>query len=65
MEEGGNFRGGLAICHSPFKEYKQDHDGCWISYWKNLPHRHHHKTRKIYTEDKKAYFKAHPEKLAK
>ena len=47
------------------KEYRREHDGCWICYGKNLPHKHDHKTCKIYTEDKKAYFQAHPEKVPK
>ena len=48
-----------------FKEYRREHDGCWICYRKNLPHKHDHKTCKIYAEDKKAYFQAHPEKVPK
>ena len=53
--------------HPPlsFKEYRREHDGCWICYGKNLPHKHNHKTCKIYAEDKKAYFQAHPEKVPK
>ena len=49
----------------PFKQYRREHDGCWIRYGKNLPHKHDHKTWKIYAEDKKAYFQAHPEKVPK
>ena len=48
-----------------FKEDRREHDGCWICYGKNLPHKHDHKTCKIYVEDKKAYFQANPEKVPK
>ena len=48
-----------------FKEYRREHDGCWICYGKNLPHKHDHKTCKIYAEDKKAFFQADPEKVPK
>ena len=47
------------------KEYRREHDGYWICYGKNLPHKHDQETCKIYAEDKKAYFKAHPEKVPK
>ena len=49
----------------PFKEYRWEHDGCWICYGKNLPHKHDHKTCKIHAEDKKAYFQAHHGKVPK
>ena len=26
-----------------FKEYRREHDRCWICYGKNLPHKHDHK----------------------
>ena len=45
-----------------FKEYRWEHDGCWICYGKLLPHKHDNKTCKIYAEDKNAYFQGHPEK---
>ena len=48
-----------------FKEYRREHENCWICYGKNLPHKHDHKRCKIYAEDKKAYFQAHPEKVPK
>ena len=48
-----------------FKKYKQEHDGCCICYGKNLPHKHDHKTCKIYAENKRAYFQARPEKVPK
>ena len=48
-----------------FKEYRRENDGCWICYGKNLPHKNDHKTCKIYAEDKKAYFQAHPQKVPK
>ena len=48
-----------------FKEYRLEHDRCWICYGKNLPHKHHHKTGKIYAEDKEAYFQGHPEIVPK
>ena len=46
-----------------FNEYRREHDGCWLCYGKNLPHKHDHKNCKIYAEDKKAYFQAHPDKV--
>ena len=65
-------RGGMGTppqrIHNPplsFKEYPRERDGCWICYGKNLPHKHNHKTCKIYAEDKKASFQAHPEKVPK
>ena len=51
--------------HLTFKEYRHNHDGCWICYWKNPPHKHAHNTCKIYAEDKKAYFEANTEKVPK
>ena len=48
-----------------FKEYRREHDGCYICYGKNLPHKHDRETCKIYTEDKRAYFQAHLEKVPK
>ena len=47
------------------EEYRRKHDGCSICYGKNLPHKHAHKTCKIYAEDKKAYFQVHPERVPK
>ena len=58
-------RGGMGKPPLLFKEYRREHDGCWICYGKNLPHKHDHKTCKIYAEDKKAYLQAHPEKVPK
>ena len=48
-----------------FKECRREHDRCWICYGNNPPHKHDHKMCKIYAEDKKAYFQAHPEKVPK
>ena len=48
-----------------FKEYRQKHDGCWICDGKSLPHKHNHKTCKIYAGDKKAFFQVHPEEVLK
>ena len=48
-----------------FKEYRREHDGCWICYGGNLPHKHDDRRCKIYAEDKKAFFQAHPEKVPK
>ena len=33
--------------------------------WADIPHKHDHKTCKIYAEDEKAYFQAHPEIVPK
>ena len=62
MEKPPRRIGGLPLS---FKEYRRKHDRCWICYGKNLPHKHDHKTCKIYAEDKKAYLQAHPEKVPK
>ena len=48
-----------------FNEYRWEHDGCWISFGRNLARKHDHKTCKIYAEDKKAYLQAHPEEVPK
>ena len=32
-----------------FKEYRREHDGCWIYYGKNLPHKRNHK-RKFHSD---------------
>ena len=45
-----------------FTEYRREHGGCWVCYGKGRSHRHDHKTCKVYEEEKRAYFQAHPEK---
>ena len=62
---GGRGRPPGRIGNAPlsFKEYRREHEGCWISYGKNFPHKYDPKTCKIYEEDKKAYFQAHPVKV--
>ena len=46
----------------PFREYRSQHDGCWVCYGKGNNHAHNHRQCKVYQADKKAYFAAHPEK---
>ena len=48
-----------------FREYRSQHDGCWVCYGKrnNLAHDHRH--CKVNEEDKKTYFAAHPDKKPK
>ena len=43
--------------------YRREHAGCWVCYGKVRSHKHDHKTCKVYEEDKRAYFQAHPEKV--
>ena len=44
-----------------FREYRSQHDGCWVCYGKGNNHAHDHRQCKVYKADKKAYFAAHPE----
>ena len=43
-----------------FREYRSQHDGCWVCYDKGNNHAHDHRQCKVYEADKKAYFAAHP-----
>ena len=48
-----------------FREYRSQHDGCWVCYGNGNNHVHDHRKCKVYEADKKAYFAAHPEKKPK
>ena len=48
-----------------FREYRSQHDGCWVCYGKENNHAHDHRQCKVYEEDKKTYFAAHPDKEPK
>ena len=48
-----------------FREYRSQHDGCWVCYGKGNNHAHDHRHCKVYEADKKAYFAAHPDKKSK
>ena len=48
-----------------FREYRSQHDGCWVCYGKGNNHAHDHRHSKVYEADKKAYFTAHPDKKPK
>ena len=48
-----------------FREYRSQHDGCWVCYGKGNNHAHDHRQCRVYEADKKAYFAAHPEKKPK
>ena len=48
-----------------FREYRSQHDGCWVCYGKGNNHAHDHRQCKVYEADKKAYFAAHPKKKPK
>ena len=48
-----------------FREYRSQHDRCWVCYGKGNNHAHDHRQCKVYEADKKAYFAAHPEKKPK
>ena len=45
-----------------FRQYRSQHDGCWVCYGKGNSHAHDHRHCKVYEEDKKTYFAAHPDK---
>ena len=51
--------------HGQDREYRSQHDGCWVCYGKGNNHAHDHRQCKVYEADKKAYFAAHPEKKPK
>ena len=44
-----------------FREYRSQHDGCWVCYGKGNNHAHDHRQCKVYEADKTAYFAARPE----
>ena len=48
-----------------FREYRSQHGGCWVCYGKGNNHAHDHRHCKVYEEDKKTYFAAHPDKKPK
>ena len=48
-----------------FREYRSQHNGCWVCYGKGNHHAHDHRHCKVYEEDKKTYFAAHPDKKPK
>ena len=48
-----------------FTEYRRNYGRCSVCYGKGRSHKHDHKTCKVYEEDKRAYFQAHPKKVPK
>ena len=48
-----------------FREYRSHHTGCWVCYGKGNNHAHDHRHCKVYEEDKKTYFAAHPDRKPK
>ena len=48
-----------------FREYRSQHDGCWVCYGKGNNHAHDHRDCKVYEDDKKTYFATHPDKKPK
>ena len=48
-----------------FREYRSQHTGCWVWYGKGNNHAHDHRHCKVYEEDKKTYFAAHPDRKPK
>ena len=48
-----------------FREYRSQHDGCLVCYGKGNNHAYDHRHCKVYEEDKKTYFAAHPDKKPK
>ena len=45
-----------------FREYRSQHTGCGVCYGNGNNHAHDHRHCKVYEEDKKTYFAAHPDK---
>ena len=48
-----------------FREYRSQHTGCWVCYGKGNNHAHDHRHCKVYEENKKTYFAAHPDRKPK
>ena len=48
-----------------FREYRSQHDSCWFCYGKGNNHAHDHRHCKVYEENKKTYFAAHPDTKSK
>ena len=48
-----------------FHEYRSQHTGCLVCYGKGNNHAHDNRHCKVYEEDKKTYFAAHPDKKPK
>ena len=48
-----------------FRKYRSQHDGCWVCYGKGNNHAYDRGHCKVYEEDKKTYFAAHPDKKPK
>ena len=48
-----------------FREYRSQHDSCWVCYGKGNSDAHDDRHCKVYEADKKAYFAAHPDKKRK
>ena len=61
----GNEPGSIGNPQLSFREYRSQHDGCWVCYGKGNNHAHDHCQCKVYEADKKAYFAAQPEKKPK
>ena len=61
----GNERRRIGNPPLSFREYRSQHDGCWVFYGKGHNHAHDHRQCKVYEADKKAYFAAHTEKKPK
>ena len=48
-----------------FREYRSQHDGCWVCYGKGNNHAHDHRHCKVYEHDRKTYFADRPDKKPK
>ena len=48
-----------------FRAYRSQHTSCWVCYGKGNNHAHDHRHCKVYENDKKTYFAAHPDKKPK
>ena len=48
-----------------FREYRSQHDGCWVCYGEGNNHAYDHRHCKVYEDDKKTHFATHPDKKPK
>ena len=65
MKENGQDRSRWNRLDPRTKNRRSQHTGCWVCYDKGNNHAHDHRHCKVYEEDKKTYFAAHPDKKPK
>ena len=54
-----------SVSRAPVERYRVPAGTWWVLglLWERRSHKHDHKTCKVYEEEKRAYFQAHPEKV--